>query len=121
MDGSRSAAHEARRQRRRACEVAAETLAGALEALDYADAVVATALNGEFVPGAKARRNEASRKATGSKSFRRDREAEIIEAEAIEFDRVQRAWLLVARRPALSAAAAGEARGKHVRQHREIV
>jgi sulfur carrier protein len=31
-------------------DVAAETLAGALQALDYADAVVATALNGEFVP-----------------------------------------------------------------------
>ena len=31
-------------------EVAAETLAAALEALDYAGAVVATALNGEFVP-----------------------------------------------------------------------
>jgi sulfur carrier protein len=31
-------------------DVAAETLAGALKALDYADAVVATALNGEFVP-----------------------------------------------------------------------
>jgi sulfur carrier protein len=31
-------------------EVAAATLAGALQALDYADAVVATALNGEFVP-----------------------------------------------------------------------
>ena len=31
-------------------QVAAETLAAALEALDYAGAVVATALNGEFVP-----------------------------------------------------------------------
>ncbi len=31
-------------------DVAAETLAAALEALDYAGAVVATALNGEFVP-----------------------------------------------------------------------
>jgi sulfur carrier protein len=31
-------------------DVAAETLAGALQALDYADTVVATALNGEFVP-----------------------------------------------------------------------
>jgi sulfur carrier protein len=32
------------------CEIAARTLAEALIALDYADAVVATALNGEFVP-----------------------------------------------------------------------
>ncbi len=31
-------------------EVAAATLAGVLQALDYSDAVVATALNGEFVP-----------------------------------------------------------------------
>ena len=31
-------------------EVAAMTLAEVLEALDYADAKVATALNGEFVP-----------------------------------------------------------------------
>lgn len=31
-------------------DVAAETLAEALQALDYADAVVATALNSEFVP-----------------------------------------------------------------------
>jgi sulfur carrier protein len=31
-------------------EVAAATLSAALEALEYADAVVATALNGEFVP-----------------------------------------------------------------------
>jgi sulfur carrier protein len=31
-------------------DVPAETLAAALQALDYADAVVATALNGEFVP-----------------------------------------------------------------------
>lgn len=31
-------------------EVAAVTLSAALEALEYADAVVATALNGEFVP-----------------------------------------------------------------------
>ena len=31
-------------------DVAAKTLAAALAALDYADAVVATALNGEFVP-----------------------------------------------------------------------
>jgi sulfur carrier protein len=31
-------------------EVAAMTLAEALEALDYADAIVATALNGDFVP-----------------------------------------------------------------------
>jgi sulfur carrier protein len=31
-------------------DVAADTLAAALQALDYADAVVATALNGEFVP-----------------------------------------------------------------------
>jgi sulfur carrier protein len=31
-------------------EVAAASLAEALQALDYAEAVVATALNGEFVP-----------------------------------------------------------------------
>jgi sulfur carrier protein len=31
-------------------DVAADTLAAALQALEYADAVVATALNGEFVP-----------------------------------------------------------------------
>ena len=31
-------------------EVEAATLAGALEALDYGEARVATALNGEFVP-----------------------------------------------------------------------
>ena len=31
-------------------DVAADTLAAALQALDYVDAVVATALNGEFVP-----------------------------------------------------------------------
>jgi len=31
-------------------EIAATTLAAALEALDYAGAKVATALNGEFVP-----------------------------------------------------------------------
>ncbi|MGO9768563.1 MAG: sulfur carrier protein ThiS [Roseiarcus sp.] len=31
-------------------DVAAATLEAALQALDYADAVVATALNGEFVP-----------------------------------------------------------------------
>ena len=31
-------------------ELDAETLAAALDALDFSDAVVATALNGEFVP-----------------------------------------------------------------------
>jgi sulfur carrier protein len=31
-------------------EIEAETLAGALRALDYGEATVATALNGEFVP-----------------------------------------------------------------------
>jgi sulfur carrier protein len=31
-------------------EVAAASLAEALQALDYADTIVATALNGEFVP-----------------------------------------------------------------------
>jgi sulfur carrier protein len=31
-------------------DIAAETLAAALVALDYEDATVATALNGEFVP-----------------------------------------------------------------------
>ena len=31
-------------------EIKAATLSGALEALDYADTKVATALNGEFVP-----------------------------------------------------------------------
>ena len=31
-------------------KIAAKTLAEALRALDYADAIVATALNGEFVP-----------------------------------------------------------------------
>jgi sulfur carrier protein len=35
-----------------ALEVAAETLAGALQALDYGGAVVATAVNGVFVPAA---------------------------------------------------------------------
>ena len=39
-------------------EVAAATLAEALVALDYADAIVATALNGEFVP--KRRRVETT-------------------------------------------------------------
>jgi sulfur carrier protein len=39
-------------------EIAASTLEAALRALDYADAVVATALNGEFVPARK--RAEAS-------------------------------------------------------------
>ena len=34
-------------------ELVATTLAEALTALDYADAVVATALNGEFVPARK--------------------------------------------------------------------
>jgi sulfur carrier protein len=34
-------------------EVAAGNLAEALQALDYADAIVATALNGEFVPARK--------------------------------------------------------------------
>jgi sulfur carrier protein len=34
-------------------EVAAKTLAEALIALDYADAIVATALNGEFVAARK--------------------------------------------------------------------
>jgi sulfur carrier protein len=34
-------------------EIAAATLAEALIALDYADAVVATALNGDFVPKRK--------------------------------------------------------------------
>jgi sulfur carrier protein len=38
-------------------EVAARNLNEALQALDYADAVVATALNGEFVP---ARKREAA-------------------------------------------------------------
>ena len=38
-------------------EVAAVSLAEALQVLDYADAIVATALNGEFVP---ARRREAT-------------------------------------------------------------
>ena len=32
-------------------DVAAETLAAALDALDYGQTLVATALNGEFVPG----------------------------------------------------------------------
>ncbi len=34
-------------------DVAAETLAAALDALDYAQTLVATALNGEFVPARK--------------------------------------------------------------------
>jgi sulfur carrier protein len=34
-------------------EVAAKTLAAALDALDYGDTLVATALNGEFVPARK--------------------------------------------------------------------
>jgi sulfur carrier protein len=34
-------------------ELAAATLAGALKALDYAGATVATALNGHFVPATK--------------------------------------------------------------------
>ena len=38
-------------------ELGAATLAEALAALDYADAIVATALNGEFVP---ARKREAA-------------------------------------------------------------
>jgi sulfur carrier protein len=38
-------------------EIAAANLAEAVVALDYADAVVATALNGEFVP---ARKREAT-------------------------------------------------------------
>ena len=36
-------------------EVPAANLAEALQALDYADAIVATALNGEFVPARKRR------------------------------------------------------------------
>ncbi len=36
-----------------ACEIAVANLAEALVALDFADAVVATALNGEFVPKRK--------------------------------------------------------------------
>ena len=39
------------------CEVEAANLADLLRKLDYADAIVATALNGEFVP---ARRREAT-------------------------------------------------------------
>ncbi len=35
------------------CELAAATLAEAVVQLDFADAVVATALNGEFVPKRK--------------------------------------------------------------------
>jgi sulfur carrier protein len=45
-------------------EVAALTLAGALAALDYAEAKVATAVNGEFVPArlrAGVRLNEGDR------------------------------------------------------------
>jgi sulfur carrier protein len=48
--------HESRRLRMKLLvngecrEVDATTLAGALEALDYAEAHLATALNGEFVP-----------------------------------------------------------------------
>ena len=38
-------------------ELSAANLAEALKALDYADAIVATALNGEFVP---ARKREAT-------------------------------------------------------------
>ncbi|MGO4870241.1 MAG: sulfur carrier protein ThiS [Roseiarcus sp.] len=34
-------------------DVAAETLAAALDALDYGETLVATALNGEFVPARK--------------------------------------------------------------------
>jgi sulfur carrier protein len=34
-------------------DVAAQTLAAALDALDYGQALVATALNGEFVPARK--------------------------------------------------------------------
>ena len=34
-------------------EIAAATLSDALVALDYADAIVATALNGDFVPARK--------------------------------------------------------------------
>lgn len=36
-----------------ALEVEAETLSAALNALDYGDAVVATAVNGAFVPAAQ--------------------------------------------------------------------
>ena len=35
------------------CELAAATLADALAQLDFAEAIVATALNGEFVPKRK--------------------------------------------------------------------
>ena len=35
------------------CEITASTLADALAQLDYAEAVVATALNGDFVPKRK--------------------------------------------------------------------
>ena len=45
-------------------EIAAGNLAEALAALDYADAVVATALNGEFVP---ARKREATRVKEGDR------------------------------------------------------
>jgi sulfur carrier protein len=45
-------------------EVAADTLAGALVRLDYGEAKVATALNGEFVP---ARRRDETRLSDGDR------------------------------------------------------
>ena len=45
-------------------EITAANLAEALAALDYADAIVATALNGEFVP---ARKREAARLKDGDR------------------------------------------------------
>ena len=56
-------------------DVAAATLADALTALDYGDAMVATALNGEFVPTRSAQRLRSTT-VTASKSSRRGKEAE---------------------------------------------
>ena len=56
-------------------EIAADTLAAALRQLDYGEARVATALNGEFVPARKRGATSCAR-ATGSRSSRRGKAVE---------------------------------------------
>ena len=57
-------------------EVAADSLAAALIRLDYGEAKVATALNGEFVPARQARRDAPAATATASRSSRRGKAGE---------------------------------------------
>ena len=65
-------------------ELGAATLAEALEALDYADAVVATALNGHFVAARARAANATGRRRSGSRSSRRGKEAEAMELYGVE-------------------------------------